>query len=224
MTCIRGGAAGAHGTVIHPPRRLNGAPSSTHSVEILVMGAPASSQAVGAQLLAFGHELTLFNPRQEFPFPAGWSNLAGVAAREALAPLAGRSFDVINRQQRPLLAGQPRPCRENRRAEAPLCVFVSSGRCLRRTVSSGPQREPAHRGPAAACRQALKPRMLRSERIPSPASGPTYTFGPGKTTTRVESWFFDRIVHGRPCLPGDASTIPPARPRERSRHRHWPVA
>ena len=38
-------------------------------------------------------------------------------------------------------------------------------------------------------------------------SAPTYIYGPGNYNP-VESWFFDRITHGRPVpLPGDGSTI-----------------
>ncbi|MEB3322810.1 MAG: NAD-dependent epimerase/dehydratase family protein, partial [Synechococcaceae cyanobacterium] len=48
---------------------------------------------------------------------------------------------------------------------------------------------------------------LRSEGIPFTSFRPTYIYGPGNYNP-VESWFFDRIVHGRPVpLPGDGSTI-----------------
>ena len=46
-----------------------------------------------------------------------------------------------------------------------------------------------------------------SELWPLREDSPTYIVGPGNYNP-VESWFFDRIVHGRPVpLPGDGSTI-----------------
>jgi nucleoside-diphosphate-sugar epimerase len=48
---------------------------------------------------------------------------------------------------------------------------------------------------------------LRQQGIPFTSFRPTYIYGPGNYNP-VESWFFDRIVHGRPVpLPGDGSTI-----------------
>jgi nucleoside-diphosphate-sugar epimerase len=48
---------------------------------------------------------------------------------------------------------------------------------------------------------------LRSQGIAFTSFRPTYIVGPGNYNP-VESWFFDRIVHGRPVpLPGDGSTI-----------------
>jgi nucleoside-diphosphate-sugar epimerase len=48
---------------------------------------------------------------------------------------------------------------------------------------------------------------LRAEGIAFTSFRPTYIVGPGNYNP-VESWFFDRIVHGRPVpLPGDGSTI-----------------
>jgi nucleoside-diphosphate-sugar epimerase len=48
---------------------------------------------------------------------------------------------------------------------------------------------------------------LRAQGIPFTSFRPTYIVGPGNYNP-VESWFFDRIVHGRPVpLPGDGSTI-----------------
>jgi nucleoside-diphosphate-sugar epimerase len=48
---------------------------------------------------------------------------------------------------------------------------------------------------------------LRSQGIPFTSFRPTYIVGPGNYNP-VESWFFDRIVHGRSVpLPGDGSTI-----------------
>jgi nucleoside-diphosphate-sugar epimerase len=48
---------------------------------------------------------------------------------------------------------------------------------------------------------------LRGQGIAFTSFRPTYIVGPGNYNP-VESWFFDRIVHGRPVpLPGDGSTI-----------------
>jgi nucleoside-diphosphate-sugar epimerase len=48
---------------------------------------------------------------------------------------------------------------------------------------------------------------LRSQGIPFTSFRPTYIYGPGNYNP-VESWFFDRIVHGQSVpLPGDGSTI-----------------
>ncbi|MGA0022686.1 MAG: NAD-dependent epimerase/dehydratase family protein, partial [Vulcanococcus sp.] len=48
---------------------------------------------------------------------------------------------------------------------------------------------------------------LTAEKIPFTSFRPTYIVGAGNYNP-VESWFFDRIVHGRPVpLPGDGSTI-----------------
>jgi nucleoside-diphosphate-sugar epimerase len=48
---------------------------------------------------------------------------------------------------------------------------------------------------------------LQAEAIPFTSFRPTYIVGAGNYNP-VESWFFDRLVHGRPVpLPGDGSTI-----------------
>ncbi|MFM7435694.1 MAG: NAD-dependent epimerase/dehydratase family protein, partial [Vulcanococcus sp.] len=48
---------------------------------------------------------------------------------------------------------------------------------------------------------------LLAEKIPFTSFRPTYIVGAGNYNP-VESWFFDRIVHGQPVpLPGDGSTI-----------------
>jgi nucleoside-diphosphate-sugar epimerase len=48
---------------------------------------------------------------------------------------------------------------------------------------------------------------LRQQGIPFTSFRPTYIVGPGNYNP-VESWFFDRLMHGRPVpLPGDGSTI-----------------
>jgi nucleoside-diphosphate-sugar epimerase len=63
--------------------------------------------------------------------------------------------------------------------------------------------DPASRHAGKADTEA----WLRSEGIPFTSFRPTYIVGPGNYNP-VESWFFDRIVHGRPVpLPGDGSTI-----------------
>jgi nucleoside-diphosphate-sugar epimerase len=63
--------------------------------------------------------------------------------------------------------------------------------------------DPASRHAGKADTEA----WLRSQGIPFTSFRPTYIVGPGNYNP-VESWFFDRIVHGRPVpLPGDGSTI-----------------
>jgi nucleoside-diphosphate-sugar epimerase len=176
-------------------------------MRILVMG---GTRFVGRPLVALlqgsGHELTLFT-RGRQPVPAGVEHLGGDrSSEEGLAVLAGRRFDVI-------VDSSGRSVEDTRRviartgAPSHRLVYVSSAGVYADS-ELWPLDEDSPTDPQ--CRHAGKLETedwLRSQGIPFTSFRPTYIVGPGNYNP-VESWFFDRIMHGRPVpLPGDGSTI-----------------
>ena len=176
-------------------------------VKILVMG---GTRFVGkplvTQLQAAGHELTLFT-RGNNPVPAGVEHLCGDRSTAAgLASLQGRSFDVIVDSSGRTL-DDSRSVIERTGAPSHRFVYVSSAGVyadselwpLGETSPTDPQSRHSGKLDTEA--------WLMAEKIPFTSFRPTYIVGAGNYNP-VESWFFDRIVHGRPVpLPGDGSTI-----------------
>jgi nucleoside-diphosphate-sugar epimerase len=184
------------------------AASSRHAaVKILVMG---GTRFVGkplvAQLLAEGHALTLFT-RGKNPVPAGVEHLCGDrSSAEGLAALAGRSFDVIVDSSGRTLEDS-RGVLEITGAPSHRFVYVSSAGVYADSalwpLSETSPTDPQSRHSGKLDTEAWLP----AEKIPFTSFRPTYIVGAGNYNP-VESWFFDRIVHGRPVpLPGDGSTI-----------------
>jgi nucleoside-diphosphate-sugar epimerase len=184
------------------------AASSRHAaVKILVMG---GTRFVGkplvAQLLAEGHALTLFT-RGKNPVPAGVEHLCGDrSTAEGLAALAGRSFDVIVDSSGRTLEDS-RGVLEITGAPSHRFVYVSSAGVYADSalwpLSETSPTDPQSRHSGKLDTEA----WLLAEKIPFTSFRPTYIVGAGNYNP-VESWFFDRIVHGRPVpLPGDGSTI-----------------
>jgi nucleoside-diphosphate-sugar epimerase len=176
-------------------------------VQILVMGGTRFiGKPLVAQLLADGHQLTLFT-RGRQPLPEGIAHLAGDRSDPAsLDQLRGRSFDVIIDS-----SGRTRADSEAvvERTGAPQhrFVYVSSAGVYADS-ELWPLDEDAATDPASRHAGKLDTEAwLREAAIPFTSFRPTYIYGPGNYNP-VESWFFDRIVHGRPVpLPGDGSTI-----------------
>ena len=176
-------------------------------MNILVMG---GTRFVGKplveQLLASGHHLTLFT-RGNKPVPAGVEHLIGDRSTpEGLQQLAGRRFDVIVDSSGRTL-DDSRGVIERTGAPSHRFVYVSSAGVYadseRWPLDEDSPTDPASRHAGKADTEA----WLRSQGIPFTSFRPTYIVGPGNYNP-VESWFFDRIVHGRPVpLPGDGSTI-----------------
>jgi len=176
-------------------------------MNILVMG---GTRFVGKplveQLLASGHHLTLFT-RGNKPAPAGVEHLIGDRSTpEGLQQLAGRSFDVIVDSSGRTL-DDSRGVIERTGAPSHRFVYVSSAGVYADSelwpLDEDSPTDPASRHAGKADTEA----WLRSQGIPFTSFRPTYIVGPGNYNP-VESWFFDRIVHGRPVpLPGDGSTI-----------------
>ena len=176
-------------------------------MDILVMG---GTRFVGkplvAQLQASGHRLTLFT-RGRQAVPAGLEHLVGDRTDPAaLAQLQGRRFDVIVDSS-------------GRSLEDSSAVIACTGAPSHRFVyvsSAGvyadselwPLHEDSPTDPQSRHADKLHTEAwLRQQGIPFTSFRPTYIYGPGNYNP-VESWFFDRIVHGRPVpLPGDGSTI-----------------
>jgi nucleoside-diphosphate-sugar epimerase len=176
-------------------------------MDILVMG---GTRFVGkplvAQLQASGHRLTLFT-RGRQAVPAGLEHLVGDRTDPAaLAQLQGRRFDVIVDSS-------------GRSLEDSSAVIACTGAPSHRFVyvsSAGvyadselwPLHEDSPTDPQSRHAGKLHTEAwLRQQSIPFTSFRPTYIYGPGNYNP-VESWFFDRIVHGRPVpLPGDGSTI-----------------
>jgi nucleoside-diphosphate-sugar epimerase len=176
-------------------------------VKILVMG---GTRFVGkplvAQLLAEGHALTLFT-RGKNAVPAGVEHLCGDrSTAEGLAALQGRSFDVIVDSSGRTLDDS---CAVVERTGPPShrFVYVSSAGVYADSelwpLSEHSPTDPQSRHSGKLDTEA----WLSAEKIPFTSFRPTYIVGAGNYHP-VESWFFDRIVHGRPVpLPGDGSTI-----------------
>ena len=176
-------------------------------VKILVMG---GTRFVGkplvAQLLAEGHALTLFT-RGKNPVPAGVEHLRGDrASAEGLAALEGHSFDVIVDSSGRSL-DDTRSVLERTGAPAHRFVYVSSAGVYADS-ELWPLHEDSPTDPQSRHAGKLDTEAwLSAEAIPFTSFRPTYIVGAGNYNP-VESWFFDRIVHGRPVpLPGDGSTI-----------------
>jgi nucleoside-diphosphate-sugar epimerase len=176
-------------------------------VKILVMG---GTRFVGkplvAQLLSEGHELTLFT-RGKNPVPAGVEHLCGDrSTAEGLAALQGRNFEVIVDSSGRSL-DDSRAVIERTGAPSHRFLYVSSagvyadGELWPLTEDSPTDPQSRHSG------KLDTEAWLTAEKIPFTSFRPTYIVGAGNYNP-VESWFFDRIVHGRPVpLPGDGSTI-----------------
>jgi nucleoside-diphosphate-sugar epimerase len=176
-------------------------------MEILVMG---GTRFVGKplveRLLAQGHSLTLFT-RGRNPLPAGVEQLAGDRnTPEGLQPLAGRRFDVIVDSSGRTVEDS-RAVVERTGAPSHRFVYVSSAGVYADS-ELWPLREDSPTDPQSRHSGKLDTEAwLSAEKIPFTSFRPTYIVGPGNYNP-VESWFFDRIVHGRPVpLPGDGSTI-----------------
>ncbi len=176
-------------------------------VKILVMG---GTRFVGkplvAQLLSEGHELTLFT-RGKNPVPAGVEHLCGDrSSAEGLAALQGRSFDVIVDSSGRTL-DDSRAVIERTGAPSHRFLYVSSAGVYADSelwpLTEDSPTDPQSRHSGKLDTEA----WLSAEKIPFTSFRPTYIVGAGNYNP-VESWFFDRIVHGRPVpLPGDGTTI-----------------
>jgi len=176
-------------------------------MKILVMG---GTRFVGrplvAHLLRAGHALTLFT-RGRQPLPEGVEHLAGDRSREeGLMALDGRHFDVIVDSSGRSLEDSQRVI-ERTGAPSHRFVYVSSAGVYADS-ELWPLDEEAPIDPASRhAGKAETETWLRQQGIPFTSFRPTYIVGPGNYNP-VESWFFDRIVHGRPLpLPGDGTTI-----------------
>ncbi|MEB3184098.1 MAG: NAD-dependent epimerase/dehydratase family protein [Cyanobacteriota bacterium] len=176
-------------------------------MNILVMG---GTRFVGkplvASLQAAGHALTLFT-RGRNPVPAGVEALVGDRTTdEGLEALRGRSFDVIVDSSGRTLA-DTRSLLERTGAPGHRLVYVSSAGVYADS-ELWPLTEESPTDPQSRHAGKLDTEAWLSEQgIAFTSFRPTYIVGPGNYNP-VESWFFDRIVGGRPVpLPGDGSTI-----------------
>ena len=176
-------------------------------MKILVMG---GTRFVGrplvAQLQAEGHALTLFT-RGRNPVPAGVEHLSGDrGTAEGLAVLEGRRFDVIV-DSSGRTVDDSRAVVERTGAPSHRFVYVSSAGVYADSelwpLTEDSPTDPQSRHAGKLDTEA----WLQAEAIPFTSFRPTYIVGAGNYNP-VESWFFDRIVHGRPVpLPGDGSTM-----------------
>ena len=158
------------------------------------------------QLQDTGHALTLFT-RGKNPVPAGVEHLCGYrTTAEGLSALAGRQFDVIVDSSGRTVADS-RSVVEVTGAPSHRFVYVSSAGVYADSalwpLTENSPTDPESRHSGKLDTEA----WLTAENIPFTSFRPTYIVGAGNYNP-VESWFFDRIVHGRPVpLPGDGSTI-----------------
>lgn len=177
------------------------------AVKILVMGGTRFiGKPLVAQLLAAGHQLTLFT-RGRQPLPEGVEHLAGDRSDPAgLEPLSGRSFDVII-DSSGRSGADSQAVVERTGAPSYRFVYVSSAGVYADS-ELWPLDEDAATDPASRHAGKLDTEAwLRQQAIPFTSFRPTYIYGPGNYNP-VESWFFERIVHGQPVpLPGDGTTI-----------------
>lgn len=158
------------------------------------------------RLLDAGHELTLFT-RGRQPVPEGIEHLQGDrSSAEGLEVLQDRPFDVV-------VDSSGRSLEDTRQVIARTgppshrLLYVSSAGVYADS-ELWPLDEESPTDPQSRHAGKLDTEAwLRQEGIPFTSFRPTYIVGPGNYNP-VESWFFDRIVHGRPVpLPGDGSTI-----------------
>ena len=158
------------------------------------------------QLLAAGHNLTLFT-RGRNAVPAGVEHLCGDrSTAEGLSALAGRQFDVIV-DSSGRTVDDSRSVVAHTGAPRHRFVYVSSAGVYADSelwpLTEDSPTDPQSRHSGKLDTEA----WLQAEKIPFTSFRPTYIVGAGNYNP-VESWFFDRIVHGRPVpLPGDGSTI-----------------
>ena len=176
-------------------------------MDVLMMG---GTRFVGrplvSRLLEAGHRLSLFT-RGRQPLPEGVEHLAGDrSSDEGLEGLRGRRFDVIIDSSGRTLEDSRRVL-ERTGAPSHRFVYVSSaGVYADSEVWPLDENSPTDPASRHAGKQETEA-WLRAEGIPFTSFRPTYIVGPGNYNP-VESWFFDRIVHGVPVpLPGDGSTI-----------------
>ena len=176
-------------------------------MKILVMG---GTRFVGRPLVellqAAGHELTLFT-RGRNPVPADVEHLVGDrSSTEGLEPLRGRAFEVIVDSSGRSLADTQAVVERTGAPEHRLVYVSSAG--VYADSELWPLDENSPTDPASRhAGKAETEDWLRRQGIAFTSFRPTYIVGPGNYNP-VESWFFDRIVHGRPVpLPGDGSTI-----------------
>jgi nucleoside-diphosphate-sugar epimerase len=157
-------------------------------------------------LQAAGHELCLFT-RGRQTLPEGVEHLAGDRSNpDDLAVLQGRRFDVIIDSSGRTQA-ESQAVVERTGAPAHRFVYVSSAGVYADS-ELWPLHEDSPTDPQSRHAGKLHTEAwLRQQGIPFTSFRPTYIYGPDNYNP-VESWFFDRIVHGRPVpLPGDGSTI-----------------
>jgi nucleoside-diphosphate-sugar epimerase len=176
-------------------------------MKILMMG---GTRFVGKPLVsllqAAGHELCLFT-RGRQTLPEGVEHLAGDRSNpDDLAVLQGRRFDVIIDSSGRTQA-ESQAVVERTGAPAHRFVYVSSAGVYADS-ELWPLDEEAPTDPASRhAGKAETETWLRRQGIPFTSFRPTYIIGAGNYNP-VESWFFDRILHGQPVpLPGDGSTI-----------------
>ncbi|MGA0161437.1 MAG: NAD-dependent epimerase/dehydratase family protein, partial [Vulcanococcus sp.] len=166
-------------------------------MKILVMG---GTRFVGRplvqQLQDAGHALTLFT-RGKNPVPAGVEHLCGDrSTAEGLSALAGRQFDVIVDSSGRTVTDS-RSVVEVTGAPSHRFVYVSSAGVYADSalwpLTENSPTDPESRHSGKLDTEA----WLTAEKIPFTSFRPTYIVGAGNYNP-VESWFFDRIVHGRP--------------------------
>jgi nucleoside-diphosphate-sugar epimerase len=123
-----------------------------------------------------------------------------------LSALDGRRFDVIVDSSGRTVEDS-RAVVERTGAPAHRFVYVSSAGVYADSVL-WPLTEDSPTDPQSRHAGKLDTEAwLQAERIPFTSFRPTYIVGAGNYNP-VESWFFDRIVHGRPVpLPADGDTI-----------------
>ena len=156
------------------------------------------------RLQAFGHALTLFT-RGNRPAPEGVEHLIGDRSDPAaMEQLQGRAFDVIVDSSGRSL-DDSRAVIERTGAPSHRFVYVSSAGVYADSelwpLDEDSPTDPQSRHAGKLHTEA----WLRSQGIAFTSFRPTYIVGPGNYNP-VESWFFDRIVHGWP----DSTTTPAA--------------
>ena len=170
--------------------------------EILVMGGPASWGAPSSSVSG-RRPPNPVAPVAKTLFPLALNTSVVIAARPRPLGFSGSSIRCDRRQ-----LGTHRGRRQHGggdRCSSHQFVYVSSA-----GVYADSELWPAETSPTdPESRHSSKldtEAWLTAEKIPFTSFRPTYIVGAGNYNR--ESWFFDRIVHGRPVpLPGDGSTI-----------------
>ncbi len=163
-------------------------------------------KALVQELLAKGHEITLFT-RGKLPIPSEVNHVKGDRnSEEDLAALEGKSFDVIVDTSGRKLDDTQKVLSHTGVPKYRFLYVSSAG--VYSSSDYWPLDETSPLDPNSRhIGKSDTENWLISEAIPFTSFRPTYIYGPGNYNP-IEKWFFDRLVHSRPIpIPGEGNWL-----------------